>query len=143
MNKKDGLPMTSPTPRPGALRKGKAFTKQANISAGFSAAVTSTEVVFSLILSLLTLSALYHGLQQFSMANEKQVSLRNQTFFCLLLPIVLIYYTKLTLHDYIRSLCNRRYLQEIDAAQSTVDLAKPVDSLFDVSPPKPAATEDR
>jgi hypothetical protein len=118
MNKKDGVPMTSAAARPGSLRKGKAFTKQANISAGFSAAVTSTEVVFSLILSLLTLSALYHGLQQFSMANEKQVSLRNQTFFCLLLPIVLIYYTKLTLHDYIRSLCNRRYLQEIDAAQS-------------------------
>ena len=62
MNKKDGVPMTSPAARPGALRKGRAFTKQASISAGFSAAVTSTEVVFSLILSLLTLSALYHGL---------------------------------------------------------------------------------
>ena len=48
------------------------------------------------------------------------MSLRNQTFFCLLLPIVIIYYTKLTLHDYIRAFCTRRYKEDTleDSLQS-------------------------
>lgn len=40
------------------------------------------------------------------------MSLRNQTFFCLLVPIVIIYYTKLTLEDYIKALFSRHYEEE-------------------------------
>jgi len=84
------------------------------LSAGnfYSAAVTGTHVIFSILLTLITLSALYHGLQQFQMTSERQVSLRNQTFFCLLCPIVIIYYTMLTLKDYIRAICTKKYYEE-------------------------------
>jgi hypothetical protein len=40
------------------------------------------------------------------------MSLRNQTFFCILVPIVIIYYTKLTLEDYIKSLFSKHYEEE-------------------------------
>eukprot|EP00347_Sterkiella_histriomuscorum_P016967 403351167 len=74
-----------------------------------SAAFTSTSAIFSIGLTLFTLSALYQGLQNIALASSKQNSLRNQTFFCILVPIVIIYYTKLTLQDYIKSLFNKHY----------------------------------
>ena len=40
------------------------------------------------------------------------MSLRNQTFFCILVPIVIIYYTKLTLEDYIKSLFSKHFNEE-------------------------------
>ncbi|CDW77365.1 UNKNOWN [Stylonychia lemnae] len=68
-----------------------------------SAAFTSTSAIFSIGLTLLTLFTLYQGLQNISLNSSKQMSLRNQTFFCVLVPIVIIYYTKLTLEDYINA----------------------------------------
>ena len=75
-----------------------------------SAAFTMTMAIFSFCLTLFTLCALYQGLQNIPVSQQsstKQMTLRNQTFFCILMPIVIIYYTKLALADYIRALCER------------------------------------
>lgn len=77
-----------------------------------SAAFTSTSAIFSIGLTMFTLSALYQGLQNIALNSSKQMSLRNQTFFCILVPIVIIYYTKLTLEDYIKSLFSKHYNDE-------------------------------
>ena len=78
-----------------------------------TAAFTSTSAIFSIVLTLFTLSALYQGLQNLQLSSSKQVSLRNQTFFCLLLPIVIVYYTKLALNEYVKSLYYKYYEEEV------------------------------
>jgi hypothetical protein len=48
------------------------------------------------------------------MTSSKQKSLRELTFFCVLLPIVSIYYAKLTLQDYVRALCNKKWNEDVE-----------------------------
>ncbi len=49
------------------------------------------------------------------MGSSKTKSLRELTFFCVLLPIVSIYYAKLTLQDYVRAMCNKKWIDEVES----------------------------
>lgn len=55
-----------------------------------------------MILTVFTLSSLYVGLQNIPVTTSQQQSLRTQTFLCLLVPFVFLYFTKIALSDYIR-----------------------------------------
>ncbi|TNV84905.1 hypothetical protein FGO68_gene13634 [Halteria grandinella] len=68
-----------------------------------STAFTSTAAILSFSLTIFTLFALYTGLQNIPAATSQQQSLRSQTFMCMLIPICLIYFTKMALEDYIRT----------------------------------------
>lgn len=43
------------------------------------------------------------------------MSLRELTFFCILLPIVIIYYAKLTLSEYVRAFSNKKWIDEVES----------------------------
>lgn len=43
------------------------------------------------------------------------MSLRELTFFCILLPIVIFYYAKLTLQDYVRAFCNKKWIEAVES----------------------------
>jgi len=75
------------------------FSKKATVSNAsfYRAAFTSTSAIFIVLFVLVTLGSLYRGLHEFQMTSAKEMSLRELTFFCILLPIVIIYYAKLTL----------------------------------------------
>ena len=92
------------------MRDRAGFSKRPSVATAtfYKAAITSTSAIFSVLLTLFTLTVLYQGLQKFQMVTAKQESLRNHTFFCILLPIVVIYFAKITLLDYLKSLCSRR-----------------------------------
>jgi len=72
-------------------------------------------MVFISLFTVVTVWSLYYGLQEFDMGgSSKQRSLRELTFFCVLLPIVSLYYAKLTLQDYVRAMCNKKWIDEVE-----------------------------
>jgi hypothetical protein len=73
-------------------------------------------MVFISLFTVVTVWSLYYGLQEFDMSgSSKQRSLRELTFFCVLLPIVSLYYAKLTLQDYVRAMCNKKWIDEVES----------------------------
>lgn len=84
-----------------------AFTREGVVSSPYqeSAAITSTTAIVSLVLTAFTLFALYTGLQNnVTAVTSQQQSLRVQIQLCLLLPLVIVYFTKVALEDYLRTL---------------------------------------
>ena len=70
-----------------------------------SAAITGTTAIVSIVLTAFTLFALYTGLQNnVSVVTSQQQSIRVQIQLCLLLPLVVVYFTKVALEDYLRTL---------------------------------------
>ena len=63
------------------------------------AACTTTSVIFSLCLTIFTLSALHQGVQNIPLNSLKQEVLRNQLFFCIMIPMVIIYFSKLSMYE--------------------------------------------
>ena len=66
-------------------------------------ACSSAMAILCIVLTVFTLFALYTGLQNIPVTTSVQQSLRNQTFICILIPLVFIYYTKMALVDYMRT----------------------------------------
>jgi hypothetical protein len=67
------------------------------------AAYTTTSVFFCIALTLFTLSALYQGMQNIPLSSTKQSSLKSQAFVCMIVPIVVVYYAKLAISNYMSS----------------------------------------
>ena len=57
-----------------------------------------------MVMTAFTLFALYTGLQNIPVTTAQQDSLRSQTFLCLLVPLCVLYFTKVALADYIRTI---------------------------------------
>jgi succinate dehydrogenase hydrophobic anchor subunit len=85
----------------------QALTRRGNEGSAFNenAAITSTTAIVSIFLTVFTLFALYTGLQNnVVVVTSQQQSLRVQIQLCLLLPLVVVYFTKVALEDYLRTL---------------------------------------
>ena len=67
-------------------------------------AITSTTALVSIFLTAFTLFALYTGLQNnVTVFTSQQATLKNQIQLCLLLPLLMIYFTVVALEDYVRT----------------------------------------
>jgi len=55
------------------------------------------------------------------MTSAKEMSLRELTFFCILVPIVIIYYAKLTLQEYVRAFCNKKWIDAVESSLPPMD----------------------
>jgi hypothetical protein len=67
-------------------------------------AITSTTALVSIFLTAFTLFALYTGLQNnVTVFTAQQATLKNQIQLCLLLPLLLVYFTVIALEDYVRT----------------------------------------
>lgn len=81
-----------------------AITRNGGANYTESAAITSTTALVSIVLTAFTLFALYTGLQNnVTVVTSQQQSLRVQIQLCLLLPLAILYFTKVALEDYMRT----------------------------------------
>jgi len=78
------------------------------------------------------------------------MSLRNQTFFCILVPIMIVYYTKLALEDYINSIFSRS--KDEETREENFDRTLPLDQKpssdkygtpYPANPPQPSQARGR
>jgi hypothetical protein len=67
------------------------------------AACTLSTAVFSLGLALFTLTTLFQGIQNIPLHSIRQSALKNQVFLCIITPIVIVYFAKLTWIDFIQA----------------------------------------
>lgn len=84
------------------------------------AAYTTTSAIFSMGLTLFTLSALYQGMHNIPLTTNKHLTLKSLVFLCLLVPIVAVYYAKMALEDYYKSSVSQdetEYLGEEDSSK--------------------------
>ena len=71
---------------------------------GQHVAITSTTALVSIFLTVFTLFALYTGLQNnVTVFTAQQATLKNQIQICILLPLLLTYFTVIALEDYVRT----------------------------------------
>jgi len=86
--------MYNSKPRRGGVRQNRTLSLQTSYK---SVVFTAAHAVLSVVLTLATLSLLFSVLEALPLDSnsDKQDSLKWQTFFCLLLPLVILYYSQI------------------------------------------------
>ena len=99
------------TIRRGGVRQTRTLSLQTSYK---SVVFTAAHAILCIVLTLATLSLLFSVLEALPLvvSSDKQDSLKWQTFFCLLLPLVILYYSQI--HALVR--LHRRVKPQADAA---------------------------
>ena len=96
---------------------------------GQHVAITSTTALVSIFLTAFTLFALYTGLQNnVTVFTAQQATLKNQIQLCILLPLLLTYFTVIALEDYVRTFFSFNLSTKGDLSHSLLHNSEIVES---------------